>query len=97
MKKTVVCPRFPCPLVSHDKVLVVTHKNSSKKLSIPVYRFTLIGIQILELGSFKPVEEYLRIVGKELIKSGYKVELADYIRQTEGKWTYKNSEKLDSA
>lgn len=91
---SVIPDRFICPLVSNGKVLVVTHEDAAKSLKMKVYLLTTVGRQLLELGSFKPNVEYLRLTGKEILKQGFTVELADYVQVTEDRWLYLNAEKI---
>lgn len=92
---SVVLDRFLHPLFSNGKVLVVMHDDATKKLHIAAHLLTVVGKEILGMGSFKPNVEYLRLAGKEIIKQGFKVELADYCHDTETTWRYFNAEALD--
>jgi hypothetical protein len=92
---SVIPDRFLHPLFSNGKVLVVMHDDATKELHIPAHLLTVVGKQILGMGSFKPNVEYLRLAGKEIIKQGFKVELADYCHETETTWRYFNAEALD--
>ena len=55
--------KFEQSLVSYNRVLLVTHEDTSKKIPLEVYKLTLLGQQIIKLGSFEPHEVYLRSVG----------------------------------
>ena len=68
--------KFEQALVSYNRVLIVTHEDASKKISLDVYTLTLLGQQILELGSFKPHESYLRSVGQTICRQDFKVLIA---------------------
>lgn len=92
---SIVPDRFIYPLVSNGKVLVVTHEDATKTLTIKSYLLTKVGRQLIGLGSFKPNIEYLQMAGKEILKQGFTVELADYVQATEDKWQYFNAEKVD--
>lgn len=78
--------RFARALVSHNKTLVVEHCDPEKILKYKVYKLTAIGKEVLSLGFFEPDVEYMRLVGKEFVKSGFKVVLADWrdISEMEG-------------
>jgi len=64
-------------LPSHDKALLISHKDCNKKISLTVIRITKLGEQIFDLGVYAANEEYLYSIGKRLIQNEYKVKLAD--------------------
>lgn len=70
--------KFLMMLLSNSKVLIVEHEDASEAFKLKVYLVTSLGRQVLSLGSFEPDEEYLRLIGKELVKKGFSVTLADY-------------------
>lgn len=84
--KTQTPERFANALVSNGKVLTIDHDNAEKELTLPVYLLTEIGSQILELGSFEPDLEYLKLVGVEVAAQGFRVQLGDWrqLSETEG-------------
>jgi hypothetical protein len=70
--------RFIHELHSHGRVLIVTHEDPLKTLTLAVYKITNVCLDILKLGRFEPHELYLRKVG-ELIKGmGFSVSIANY-------------------
>ena len=75
--------KFHQTLVSYNRVLIVTHEDASKEISLEVYTLTLLGQQILKLGSFKPHEVYLRSVGQAICRQGFKVHIARWEKVTE--------------
>lgn len=86
--KSVVEGKFIRALVSHSKALIVEHEDASKTLDFEIYMLTAVGKQVLSLGSFEPDIEYLRLVGKEFVKKGFSVKLADWrdVSYTEGQY-----------
>ena len=74
---------FKCVLTSHDRALLVSHEDASKKLTLQAYGLTSIGEQICELGSFESNEIYLRNVGQTICKQGFDVSLARWEQVTE--------------
>ncbi|SFE12981.1 DUF2806 domain-containing protein [Paracidovorax konjaci] len=88
--KSVVEGKFIRALVSHSKALVVEHEDASKTLDFDIYTLTAVGRQVLELGSFEPDIEYLRLVGKEFAKNGFSVKLADWQNLSETQGNYFN-------
>ena len=75
--------KFEQALVSYNRVLIVTHEDTSKQIRLEVYKLTLLGQQIIELGSFKPHEVYLRSVGQTICRQGFKVLIARWEKVTE--------------
>lgn len=94
--KSSVSERFTLALRSNGKVLVVENDDPSKVLKLEVYLLTGVGNQLLGLGSFPANLDYLRLAGKEIIKQGFTVQLADWVQTTENEGRYFNAEKLDA-
>ena len=92
--KSVVGGKFIKALVSHSKALIVEHEDASKTLEFAVYMLTAIGRQVLGLGSFEPDIEYLRLVGKEFIKKGFSVKLADWRDVSDTQGQYFNAQEI---
>lgn len=86
--KSVVEGKFIRALVSHSKALILEHEDASKTLVFEIYMLTAVGRQVLGLGSFEPDIEYLRLIGKDFVKKGFAVKLADWrdISETEGQY-----------
>ena len=86
--KSVVNERFARAFRSHGKALIVEHDDASKTLDFQIYLLTDIGRQILGLGTFEPDVEYMRLVGKDIAKKGFRVQLADWrdVSDTEGQY-----------
>lgn len=87
--KSVEEGKFIRALVSHSKVLIVEHEDASKTLAFEIYKLTVVGRQVLGLGSFEPDIEYLCLVGKEFAKKGFSVKLADWrdVSDTQGEYS----------
>lgn len=94
--KSVLPERYAISLRSNGKALVVEHDDPNKVLTIEVYLLTTVGGQLLGLGSFEPNLEYLRLAGKEILKQGFTVHLADWVQQSENMGRYFNAEKIDA-
>lgn len=94
--KSGVSERFFRVLRSNGKVLVVEHDDPSKVLTLEVYTLTGVGSQLVGLGSFPANLDYLRLVGQEIIKQGFTVQLADWVQTTESGGHYFNPMKLDA-
>ena len=50
--------KFQQALVSHDRALLVTHEDASKKFILKIYGLTPLGKQVFTLGTFKSHEIY---------------------------------------
>ena len=94
--KSTVAERFVRGLRSNGKILVVEHEDPNKVFMLEVYLLTAVGSQLLGLGSFPPNLDYLRFVGKEIVKQGFGVNLADWVQATEKEGQYFNPEKIDA-
>lgn len=90
--------RFLKALVSHNKVLIVEHPVETTVLSLEVYMLTVVGSEILTLGSFAPDSDYLRAVGKGIAGNGqgFTVQIADWKQLTETTGQFFNPTKIDA-
>ena len=86
--------KFKQVLFSYNRVLIVTHENASKKISLEIYTLTLLGQQILKLGSFEAHEIYLRSVGQAICRQGFKVHIARWEQVTEETGRYFEPEEI---
>lgn len=86
--------KFLKAFVSHNKVLVVEHNDPTKTLRFGCYMLTAVGRQILGLGSFEPDVEYMRLIGKEFMKEGFTVKLADWREVSEAHGQYYNVQEV---
>lgn len=93
--KTMADGKFIKSLLSNGKVLIVEHGDSSKLIKLEAYRFTEVGSQIIGLGSFNPDLDYLRLVGKEIVRQGFTVQLCDWLQVSENEGRYFNEERID--
>jgi hypothetical protein len=94
--KSSVTERFVRGLRSNGKVLVVKHEDPNKVFDLKVYSLTTVGSQLLGLGSFTPNLDYLRLCGKEIVKQGFDVYLADWVQTSEKEGQYSNEDKIDA-
>ena len=96
--KTIVPGKFLKALISHDKVLVVEHPDELKLLQLEVYTLTMVGAEILSLGTFQADPNYLQAVGKGIASDGkeFVVQLADWKQTTETEGQYFNAQRIDA-
>ena len=92
--KTIQGGRYIKALVSHRKALIVEHADEAKVLSLEVYTLTIVGTQVLGLGSFDADLDYLRAVGKGIAAQGFSVQLTDWLQVSESEGQYSNAEQL---
>lgn len=93
--KSVVTEKFVLAFVSHNKALIVEHDDPTRTLEFEVYMLTAVGKQILGLGSFEPDVEYMRLIGKEFLKKGFTVKIADWREVSETQGQYFNGQEID--
>ena len=86
--------KFERVIVSYNHVLVVTHEDASKEITLRVYKLTLLGREILKLGSFESHEVYLRSVGQAICSQGFKVHIARREQVTEKTERYFEPQEL---
>ena len=92
--RSLATEKFNQVLVSYNRGLIVTHEDASKKINLEVYTLTLLGQQILRLGSFEAHEIYLRSVGQAICLQGFKVHIARWEQVTEKTGRYFEPEEL---
>ena len=86
--KSVEPDRFIRALRSNGRVLVVTHDDPQKVLTLEAYSITDVGKEVLRLGTFEPHERYLIAVGVDIKKQDFQVSIAKYrdISESEIQW-----------
>lgn len=92
--KSVVEGKFVRAFVSHNKALIVENDDPTKTLEFEAYMLTAVGRQILDLGSFEPDVEYMRLIGKEFVKKGFTVKFADWREVSETQGQYFNGQEI---
>lgn len=88
--------RYQISLPSYGKILLFGHGDPSKKVNMLANPLTTIGKQILELGSFQPNDEFLRLAGIEFVKQGFIVTYGDWKQKSELEGECFNTELLKS-
>lgn len=90
---SVASDKFVRVLRSHDKLLVI-ERDDMVDLRVPVYKFTTLGQQIMDLGNFKANTTYLRNVGQRIASQGYRVVMADVINISSNEVEFDNEEVI---
>jgi len=88
--------RFAVVMNSHGRCLLVEHDDPNKTFSLEVCSFTHVGAQLLDLGKFEPDETYLRALGADVAKLGFKVNICDWEQVTETQGTCINKELISA-
>ena len=82
--------KFTHNFLSYNRVLVISHDDPKKALTLKCHRLTTLGIEVMKIGIFETNEAYIRNLGEIIRDREFKVELADYRRITEIKGRYFN-------
>jgi hypothetical protein len=69
---------FKQVLTSNSMALILSGDDPRATISLPIYKLTTIGQQVLRLGKFGPNIDYLQKVGEHLKSQGVSVVLATY-------------------
>jgi hypothetical protein len=77
--------RFKQVLTSNSMALILSGDDPAMTVSLPIYKLTSIGQQVLRLGRFGPNISYLKKVGEKLKSQGVNVVLAKYYDVAPGK------------
>lgn len=92
---TAIEGKFFKALRSNGKILIIENDDAAKTLSLAVYTFTKVGQQVLDLGTFEPDLEYLKLVGKQIVATGFKVQLCDWRQTSENEGEYFNPVNIE--
>jgi len=69
---------FKQVLTSNSMALIISGQDPGATMTLPIYKLTSIGQQVLCLGKFGPNVVYLRKLGEPLKSQGFNVVLAKY-------------------
>lgn len=87
--------KFQRQLISHDRILLITHEDSKKKLTWRGYHLTELGKQIFKLGSFESHEAYLLSIAKQIRSQGFEVQIARWRQLSETSGRYYDVQEID--
>lgn len=73
--------RFSNVIIAYGKGLLVERDAKEPALKLQVYRITMLGHEILGLGDYKPDEDYMKHVGMEIKKHGFRVQYGEWIQR----------------
>lgn len=60
-----------------NKSLIIKDPSPEKKLTLSCYKVTQIGTEIIQLGEFAHIQEYITSVANQIKSSGFNVSIAD--------------------
>jgi hypothetical protein len=69
--------RFGRPFRFWNKALMVQADDPAKKIQLPVYGITKVGLQVMSLGKFQADDEYVRAIAKIIATQGFQVSIGD--------------------
>lgn len=85
---------FKQVLTSNSMALILSGEDPQSTISLPIYKLTTIGQQVLRLGNFGPNIDYLKQVGEHLKGQGVSVVIAKYIDTAPGQIRYFDGHNL---
>jgi hypothetical protein len=72
--------KFTNAIIANSKGLLLERDGREPALQLIIYRITKLGREILRLGNYLPDEDYLKHVGAEIKKKGFRVRYGDWIQ-----------------
>jgi hypothetical protein len=75
-------------LLTQSRGLLLEHADESKKLKIPIYQITKLGMEVLKLGGIEPEPDFLTEVAQAICKQGFEVFSVRYSRLDESTIRY---------
>ena len=85
--KSVVQGRFLAAFRCHGALLLATHPDAGKAVSLPCCGLTAIGQQVMTLGTSQPNTLLFRALGAWLKQQGYEVSIGRYQQLSDGQLT----------
>jgi hypothetical protein len=86
--------KFTHVIVAYSKGLLLERDGREPALQLTIYRLTKLGREILRLGSYLPDEDYLKHIGAEIKKKGFRVRYGDWIQIDENTGNLANANEL---
>lgn len=82
-------------LVANNKVMLLEHEDSAKKIDASIYALTKVGSEVLRLASFEVNHEYFESVAKDFVTKGLSVKIADWVQKTPELGQYTNAKTIE--
>ena len=75
---------FSNPIRFWNKALMVQAADHTKRVNLPAYAVTKVGLQVMSLGKFQANDEYVRAIAKTIAMQGFEVSMGD-VQEIENK------------
>lgn len=69
-------------LVHEGKIIIFKHSDPNKVMKLQCYKITTLGAEVLSLGVFPIVPEYVEQVASQIKSQGFEVTIADWVQTT---------------
>lgn len=76
--KSALTERFALALTCYGRLILVTHADVSRTLTLPIYSVTKIGREVLNLGWKRADEAYLQLLAERIKEMGFDIQIGDY-------------------
>lgn len=86
--------KFEQMLLHNSQVLLIKHEMNNKKVSFECYKVTKLGCEVLRLGVFPMMGQYLEEVGTKAKQQGFEVVIADWVQTTKEYGNFYNPKTL---
>lgn len=86
--------KYSSVLVNRNQVLLIEDDDVNKKLQLPCYQISKIGTEVLSLGDFDANPLYMRELGEEIKKKGFKVKIANWVQTHADYGSYFNAQPI---
>ena len=83
--------KYSSVIVNRNLILLIEAIDQHKKLELPCYPLTKIGVEILSLGDFKADGKYMHELGTMIKEKGFNVKIANWIPGQNGYGQYTNA------
>lgn len=75
---------YDCHLIHEGKIIIFKHSEPNKVMRLKCYKVTTLGTEVLSLGVFPIVHEYVEQVASKIKAQGFEVTIADWVQTTNG-------------
>lgn len=93
--KSDVDARFEKAFACSNRLLLARHDEPTKTLTVPVYKITQLGRQLLSLGEVEANEVYLRALAAAIRSQGFETTIASIVSRDGNAVRFRDSEKLE--
>ncbi|MFC1491317.1 hypothetical protein ACFLQ0_01860 [Nitrospinota bacterium] len=86
--------KFEIAFACNNKGLFVTSDDLNSDLTLPAYKVTKLGKEIISLGKFEANVPYVRKIGEEIKDKGFEVKLGDIVTYVDDEIEAQNMQQL---